>query len=272
MGSETAASQSRLPKIDFSDVNPAKPGTRSWDAVRARVMQAMESYGCFEAVYPRVSSDFRDSLFGTALKELFALPLEPKLQNVSDKPFHGYLGQRFPTSLMRAWPSWTRFPTVPRASPVSYGPMETPPFGTPRTRIYTYVFLSFFSVNCETVQSFSEQVMELEETIRKDGFGESKYCLAPTESTRFLFSVSEYGAPQGVEEKKLGLVPHADKNTLALVCQNQVDGLEMETKDGEWIPVTPSPASFVVFAGMPSGYDTFLSLFPRISGFCVGVV
>ncbi|XP_008792974.2 probable 2-oxoglutarate-dependent dioxygenase AOP1 [Phoenix dactylifera] len=233
MGAETAASERRLSKIDFSDVNSSNPGTRSWAAVRARVMQAMESDGCFEAVYPRISSELRDSLFGTAMKELFALPLETKLQNICDKPFHGYLGQ------------------IPYLSYESLAIMDAP-FSYGAQSFTSLMWPSGNSTFCETVQSFSEQVMELEETVRRmvlESLGVEKYCVAQTESTRFLLRVSEYGAPQGEEEKKLGLVPHRDKNTLAIVCQNQVDGLEIETKDGEWIPATPSPASFIVIAG-----------------------
>lgn len=239
MSPESAASQRRLPRIDFSDVDPANPGTRSWDAVRARVMEAMESYGCFEAVYPRVPSELRDSIFGTAMRELFALPLETKLQNVSDKPFHGYIGQ------------------IPYLSYESLAVMDAPfPFGA--QSFTSLMWPGGNSTFCETLQSFSEQVMRLDETIRRmvlESLGVEKHYVAHAEATRFLLRFSEYGAPQGGEEeeekkkKQLGLVPHRDKNTLAIVCQNQVDGLEMETKDGEWITATPSPASFIVIAG-----------------------
>lgn len=96
MGSETPI---HLPKIDFSglsptttDTSPATAGA-SWASIRAQVMEALATYGCFEAVYPKVTPSLRSSLLDDGVKQLFSLPLETKLKNYSDKPFHGYLGQ-----------------------------------------------------------------------------------------------------------------------------------------------------------------------------------
>lgn len=101
--------------------------------------------------------------------------------------------------------------------------------------------------------SFSKQLAELDEMVMRmvfESLGVEKYLKAQMESTKYLLRVSEYGTPETEEEgKKLGLIPHRDKNTTAVICQNMVDGLEIETKDGEWYPAAPSPDSFVVIAG-----------------------
>ncbi|URD98827.1 2OG-Fe(II) oxygenase superfamily [Musa troglodytarum] len=89
-----AAVQERgLPKIDFTGVGQADTGSPGWEAVREQVMQALGSYGCFEAVYDRVTPQLRGSILELAAEELFPLPLEAKIKNTSDKPFGGYLGQ-----------------------------------------------------------------------------------------------------------------------------------------------------------------------------------
>lgn len=88
MGSETPL---KLPTIDFSMPN-LKPGTTEWDLVRAQVRNALEEYGCFEALFNKVPLDIRKAIF-EATEELFDLPLQTKLRNVSQKPFHGYVGQ-----------------------------------------------------------------------------------------------------------------------------------------------------------------------------------
>ena len=88
MGSETPL---RLPTIDFTMQN-LKPGSAEWDSVRARVLLALEEYGCFEALFDKVPSEVRKAIF-EATEELFDLPLQTKLRNVSEKPFHGYVGQ-----------------------------------------------------------------------------------------------------------------------------------------------------------------------------------
>ncbi|KAH0890593.1 hypothetical protein HID58_053022, partial [Brassica napus] len=51
------------------------------------------------------------------------------------------------------------------------------------------------------------------------------------------------------EETKLGLCSHTDKNTITVVHQYQVDGLEIKTKDEKWLKVTPSHHSFIIMDG-----------------------
>ena len=45
------------------------------------------------------------------------------------------------------------------------------------------------------------------------------------------------------------LFPHTDKFSSVLLCEDQVAGLEIETKDGQWVKVLPSPGSFVFIVG-----------------------
>ncbi|CAL9115679.1 unnamed protein product [Musa acuminata var. zebrina] len=239
MALEDSATKQKYPKIDFSGLDIASPGTPRWEAVREQVMEALASCGFFEAVFPQVTQELRESLFGTAMKELFALPLDTKLRNTSNKPFHGYLGQ------------------IPYLSYESLAILDASlPQG-----VDSFTSLMWPGGNpafSEMVCSFSKQVAGLDEIVRKmilETLGAEKYHNTLMESHRFLLRVSEYPAAppkqqQASEERQqLGLVPHRDKNTLAIVCQNQVDGLEMETSDGGWVVVTPSPASFIVIAG-----------------------
>lgn len=58
----------------------------------------------------------------------------------------------------------------------------------------------------------------------------------------------KYKGPQ-TSETKLGLNSHTDKNIVTILYQNQVDGLEVQTKNGEWINVKPSPDSFIAMIG-----------------------
>lgn len=86
MGSET---QFLLPVIDFSKQD-LKPGTPEWDSVKIQVRKALEEYGCFEALYEKAPLELRKAVF-KGLEELFDLPLETKMLNVSDKPSHAYI-------------------------------------------------------------------------------------------------------------------------------------------------------------------------------------
>ncbi|KAL4351911.1 hypothetical protein GQ457_06G020360 [Hibiscus cannabinus] len=77
----------RLPVIDFS-TRELKPDSPDWDLVKVQVRQALEEFGCFEALFDKVL-EVRDVLFG-AMEELFDLPSPTKQLCTSDKPYRGY--------------------------------------------------------------------------------------------------------------------------------------------------------------------------------------
>ena len=81
----------KLPVIDFNNLDLESKSPK-WDEVKSQVHKALEECGCFEALFDKVPLDIRKSLL-VFLKELFDLPLQTKLRNVSKKPFHGYVGQ-----------------------------------------------------------------------------------------------------------------------------------------------------------------------------------
>jgi len=58
----------------------------------------------------------------------------------------------------------------------------------------------------------------------------------------------KYKGPQ-TSDTKLGLSTHSDKNVVTILYQNQVEGLEVMTKDGKWISYKPSSGSFVAMIG-----------------------
>ncbi|KAK1307249.1 Protein SRG1 [Acorus calamus] len=58
-----------------------------------------------------------------------------------------------------------------------------------------------------------------------------------------------YYPPCPQPDKALGLSPHSDASGLTILLQiNEVQGLQI-MKDGNWVPVTPLPDSFVVNVG-----------------------
>ncbi|XP_057968067.1 probable 2-oxoglutarate-dependent dioxygenase AOP1 [Malania oleifera] len=228
MGSQTPL---RLPVIDFSKLEP-KPGTPEWELVKSQVHQALQEFGCFEALFDKVTFELRTALF-KKLEELFDLPIQTKLRNSSEKPYHGYVGQ---------------YPMVPLYESMGIEhatiPEKTEDFSN---LLWPEGNPSFH----KTIQSYSEQLSGLDLMVRKmvlESLGVDKYYDEHKESTNYLLRVMKYKGPQ-TAEKKLGLNSHTDKNIVTVLYQNQVDGLEVQTKDGEWIDVKPSPESFIVMIG-----------------------
>lgn len=110
-------------------------------------------------------------------------------------------------------------------------------------------------IGSEAVQSFSEQLSELDQIVRRmtiESLGVEKYMDEHMESTDYLVRMQKYDGPQS-NETKLGLTSHTDKNIVTILYQSEVTGLEVLTKDGKWITVEPSLDSFIVMIG-----DSFL--------------
>ncbi|CAI0396494.1 unnamed protein product, partial [Linum tenue] len=193
----------------------------------------VEEYGCFEASFDRVSEDVRRAVFGS-LEELFELPLETKLRNAySNKPSRGYVGQH---------------PLIPVYESLGIDDAHVPESVESFTNTLWPQGNSSFS---KTMQSYFEQLSELDKIVRKmivESFDLEKYMDEHISSTNYLLRFMKYDSPN-TPDAKLGLSPHTDNNTVTILHQNQVEGLEVQTKDGRWINIQPSPTSFIVIIG-----------------------
>lgn len=91
----------------------------------------------------------------------------------------------------------------------------------------------------------------LDEMVRRmilESLGIERYYDEHLKSTSLLLRVMKYKGPH-TQEKAIGINPHKDKNMLTILHQNQVDGLEVQTKFGDWIRAKPSQDSFILMVG-----------------------
>ncbi|KAG5008862.1 hypothetical protein AAZX31_07G032000 [Glycine max] len=228
MGSEATL---KLPVIDFTNLK-LEANNPNWEAIKSQVHKALVDYGCFEAIFEKVPLELRKAIFA-ALQELFDLPLQTKILNVSKKPYHGYVGQ---------------YPMVPLFESMGIDDANVYENVESMTNIMWPHGNPSFS---KTIQSFSEQLSELDQIIRKmilESLGVEKYLEEHMNSTNYLLRVMKYKGPQ-TSDTKVGLTTHSDKNIVTILYQNEVEGLEVMTKDGKWISYRPSPDSFVVMIG-----------------------
>ncbi|KAH7565136.1 hypothetical protein ACOSP7_020717 [Xanthoceras sorbifolium] len=229
MGSQ---SQSRIPVIDLSN-EELKPGTKTWVSTCKEIRHALEEFGCFEAIYSKVSMELHNQVFETT-KELFDLPTETKMKNKSSKPYFHYLGQ------------YSNLPLY-----------ESLGIDNPTTLDSTQSFtnLMWSSGNdrfCENALSYSDLVGKLDKWVIRmlfESYGVGRCYESYTESVHYLLRCVKYRAPD-MNETTTGLTPHTDKTMISIIHQNHINGLQIKTRDSEWIEFEPSaPSSFVVMAG-----------------------
>nr|GEW28734.1 probable 2-oxoglutarate-dependent dioxygenase AOP1 [Tanacetum cinerariifolium] len=228
MGSETTL---KLPCIDFSNLDK-HTNKFEWDSTKSQVHQALQEFGCFEATFRNIPPELQTSMF-ESLQLLFDLPLQTKLKNRSSKPFHGYVGQ---------------YPMVPLYESMGIEDAPVPE----KTESFTKTLWPEGNPKfCKTIQEFSEKLSKLDQMVRMmvlESLGLEKYMDEHMDSTNYLLRVMKYKGPE-TNESKLGLNSHTDKNIVTILHQNEVNGLEVQTKSGDWIKIQPSPNSFIVMIG-----------------------
>lgn len=224
--------QHKLPIIDFTKEN-LKPGTTSWYKARKDVVLALEEYGCFVAEFDEVSLELHGKVF-QALEVLFDLPTATKMQNQSSKPLYGYVGQ---------------IPVVPLYESMGIDDANI------LEGIQNFIKVMWPNGNdgfSEAILSYSKSVAELEKLVVRmvfESYGVEKYCDSHLKSASYLCRVMKYRSPEE-KEANMGFVSHTDKSFMTVVHQNQIAGLEIKAKDGQWFGVDQlSPSSFVVMAG-----------------------
>ncbi|XP_077225618.1 putative 2-oxoglutarate-dependent dioxygenase AOP1 [Tasmannia lanceolata] len=225
----------KLPTIDFSG-EELEAGTKSWERLRGQVLSATQQFGCFEVVFPMVSTVDRKKLF-SLVKDLFALRLEAtvKSESTPDQPFPQYMGKG-------------KYPTAPLIQNVRIKDADVRESFEKFTNIMWPEGNPSFS---EEIYSFVQKLIGLERMLRGiilESLGVEKYLDSQTESLRTVFHIMHYDPASG-SDPAVGLGTHTDLNFFTILCQNDVDGLEVFTEEGEWALIKPSPNSFMVFTG-----------------------
>ncbi|XP_059278460.1 probable 2-oxoglutarate-dependent dioxygenase AOP1 [Lycium ferocissimum] len=231
-----ASTKVQVPTIDLS--NPElKQGTTQWESTKIQVLEALQEYGCFEAMYDKVPNEIREAMFDTS-KEIFEFPLETKLKNLSNKPLHGYNGM---------------IPHLPLYESLCIADLLKP------QSVETFANIFWPDGNtdfCNLVKSYSNPLVELDEMVKRmilESLGLKNYINGFLDPIFFLFRFTHYKASTG-DENKPGLGGHTDGNFLTIISQNQVNGLQILKKNGEWIDANISPNSYLVLSG-----DSFMA-------------
>ncbi|KAG8492489.1 hypothetical protein CXB51_009752 [Gossypium anomalum] len=103
----------------------------------------------------------------------------------------------------------------------------------------------------KTLASFTQLASELQKKILEmilESFGLEKYMDELIDSASYQLRVMKYEKPKP-NDSTHALAAHCDSNTMSLLYQNEVNGLQIQSKDGEWINMKPSPNSFIVLIG-----------------------
>ncbi|TYH27068.1 hypothetical protein ES288_A02G039800v1 [Gossypium darwinii] len=206
-----------VPVIEFRSLDLER-GTDEWHHLCKRVREACETYGCFEVVYEKISTELRNKMFGL-MKDLVELPLERKQKNVSSIPYHGYIGPGSLFSLLNE----------------GFGLVDASNHDSVKN-FTQLMWPDDHAQFCDTVYTMATQIEELNKLI-------------------WLIIIDSNGLRGKWElvmkhwDYERGLHAHTDKSISTIIFDNQVSGLEIEVKDSQWIKLSIYPSSFVFVVG-----------------------
>ncbi|XP_020202974.1 probable 2-oxoglutarate-dependent dioxygenase AOP1 [Cajanus cajan] len=224
-----------IPCFDFSK-GTIEEGSEEWKEMSKKVIEALESHGCFlltcDELIPKGVSE---ELFN-GMKTLFDVPEETKQKHMSPKPYRGYNdnGKNNIIPLMETF----GIDEVPLSDSAQAFTSLMWPQGN-----------QFF---CETLKTMSIKMLELNFLIQKmivEGYDLPKHYISDVENMKSsnYSRLAKYKAP---ERKTEVAPPHTDKNArLTILCQNDVHGLQVLSKDGKWIALEIPQHGFVVLVG-----------------------
>jgi isopenicillin N synthase-like dioxygenase len=235
----------QIPLIDLSPLNSTRTHT-SLDSLVTQISAACRDWGFFQVINHGVSSNLIHTLHSEAAK-FFSLPVQEKskVKRNFDNPF-GYYDTEL-TKNVRDWKEVFDFTCrgiihLPSSSDLdSHETLALAnqwPEDPPRLR--------------EACEKYAEAVEKLSFTLlelisRSLGLPAEYFNSKFEDHTSFL-RLNHY-PPCPVPELALGVSRHKDVGALTVLAQDEVGGLQVRRKDGEWIGVKPVPNSYVINVG-----------------------
>lgn len=98
---------------------------------------------------------------------------------------------------------------------------------------------------------YAKIMAELDQTVTRmvfENYGVEKYYDSNIASTGYVIRFGKYKEYQNYDPKK-GFPTHTDKSFTSIVQQHRVNAFEVQTRDGEWIGLDPTPSSFLYMVG-----------------------
>ncbi|CAL5006355.1 unnamed protein product [Urochloa decumbens] len=225
--------EQRLSGISRLDLRGIEPISRGWEEARTAVAASMEALGAVLVVQDALGPDLRRALFGRAMPELFALPLDVKRSLVSGH-INGYVGPRPSAPSYESVRAWE---TTNGGAVRNVGDVLWPHGGNPAF--------------CDTVSAFATNMLGLQRKVgtmvlESLGIGQGSVG-SHHDSLNYSVRLSHYGVPEAGDG--MLMKSHRDPTVLSVVVQHDVEGLELQAQDGSWFAVAPEPDTIAVIAG-----------------------
>ncbi|XP_047170235.1 probable 2-oxoglutarate-dependent dioxygenase AOP1 [Vigna umbellata] len=220
-------------------------GSEEWKEMSKKVREACESDGCFLLRCDEINSKgAREELFKN-MEELFRLPQQTKQQHIVSKPFSSFNVNKF---MHTHYESFGLDDVLLSTSVDTLANLMWPQ-GNPH-----FCSLNVCILCSETLKGMSLKMSEVSSMILKmivEGYGLSQHHISDVENMKSCSHVrlNMYITDKNNTADKDKSNGHTDKNTLTILCENEVQGLQVLSKTGTWVDIVVPQNCFVVIVG-----------------------
>lgn len=236
-----AISSIDLPVIDFAFL-PSKSGGEQQEVESLRELEklreACQELGFFRAINHGFDSTLMQTV-DSINREMFALATDVKERAVSPVFYSGYALPKTGSHGKDSMPESMFFPDDRSIDDIA---SKLWPQGN--------------QIFCEKMHEYSSNMIDLSHGILKVilcsmGLDVSKHYPSPSfENTQGWMRMNFYDNQNAsAEHEQFFSKAHTDISCLTILYQDDVGGLQVRTKEGEWINSEPLPGSFVVIIG-----------------------
>ncbi|KAG0468110.1 hypothetical protein HPP92_017438 [Vanilla planifolia] len=222
-----------FPTVDLGGLVEAGPASESWRAAQQKVARALVNYGGFEAIFDDVGSQLKEELMGRVVPEVMK-----NEANIS----------RFEPVRSNVW--FFRQDLALKTMHIS-NPGRLSNEQHEDKVVFFHEDDSFRNV----IYNYEKQMQELVKLIHRMilmSLDMEEYYESHIKSVDYFMKLTEYFNDTSIDKTKIGMPPHKDVNYVNIICQHEVDGLEIKTSEGEWIRIATMPNSFTVLLGEAS--------------------
>lgn len=248
----TVSKSDRFEEIPVLDMGPylaGEEGAREHLANNIRFIQ--ETVGFYAVINHGVTRKILDNAYG-ALERFFALPVEDKVKLKFDESSVGYIA-----------PKSTVYKTSTINKNTKQDLNETLALALERPADHPYLErgLRFVGPNKwpDNVPGFRDEIVEYQQALVALGKNlVPLYALALDKPADYfdrdfeepvVWVRNAHYPPVAAEDNQFGIAPHSDHGFMTILPLSEVPGLEVQTRDGEWLAAQPITDGIVVNTG-----------------------
>jgi len=199
--------------------------------LRSEFRRCCEDWGCFRLT----NHGIPDALIGRVqilCRDMFKLPTETKEKKVSPLMIGRYIKGGPRTPFYESIGIGPDFEAIHEFSDLMW------PHGN-------QTFCQVMPECCERMKELSDQIHK----IILANLGVSNYYASHFEHCKFWLRMNEYQVSCDEASGSITFPAHTDGSSITILHEDDVGGLQVLSKAGNWVEVKPTPNSFIIFIG-----------------------